>query len=471
MQLRAVRLSQGADLEGFRKGVRCAIGAGIAPEGVVWEVGGESSLFDGGMDVTSSPVSIPREAASLIDCVVCHRDPERYALLYTLVWRISRGERLLLEVHSDPLVHRLHRMAKSVRRDIHKMHAFLRFRRVTEEGEERFIAWFEPEHFILNATADFFVKRFPSMRWSILTPDGSLHWDCSHLTVGPAGTSCDAAAVGDVEAAWDTYFQSTFNPARMNISQMQKEMPRKYWRNMPETRAIPSMLQMASSRVDQLLTADAEPPRKRDPQRAVARMLDSSVKSLDALNAIISETEPFVKGGTRAVLGEGRLNPAIAFVGEQPGDQEDLQGRPFVGPAGQLFDRALKESGIDRAKCYVTNAVKHFKFEERGKRRIHQKPTTGEVKHYRWWLLKELELVRPSLVVALGGTAVLALAGKPLAIARSRGPFDFDGQSGFITVHPSYLLRLPGDEDRRRAYGSFVEDLASARALSETNLN
>ena len=157
----------------------------------------------------------------------------------------------------------------------------------------------------------------------------------------------------------------------------------------------------------------------------------------------------------------------MAFVGEQPGDQEDVQGRPFVGPAGQLFDRGLEQAMINRAACYVTNAVKHFKFEERGKRRIHQKPTTGEVKHYRWWLVKELELVRPKIVVALGGTAVLALTGKALAITRSRGPFDFGGQAGFITVHPSYLLRLPDEESRRREYNLFVRDLVDARAIAE----
>ena len=150
-----------------------------------------------------------------------------------------------------------------------------------------------------------------------------------------------------------------------------------------------------------------------------------------------------VEGGTRAVLGEGPVGAAIAFVGEQPGDQEDLQGRPFVGPAGQLFDRALAEAGIDRAAAYVTNAVKHFKFVQRGKRRLHQRPTAGEVAHYRWWLKQELDLVAPRLVVALGATAVLALAGKALPVNANRGPTTFDNRRGYITVHPSYLLRIP----------------------------
>jgi len=121
--------------------------------------------------------------------------------------------------------------------------------------------------------------------------------------------------------------------------------------------------------------------------------LDADITSIDELNAIIAAAGPLVPGAARAVLGEGPMHPALAFVGEQPGDQEDVEGRPFVGPAGQLLTRAMEDAGIDRATSYLTNAVKHFKYEQRGKRRLHQKPTTGEVKHYRWWLLRELEIV------------------------------------------------------------------------------
>jgi DNA polymerase len=191
-------------------------------------------------------------------------------------------------------------------------------------------------------------------------------------------------------------------------------------------------------------------------------------KTLAALNALISAAPPLVKGASRAVLGEGRVGAAVAFVGEQPGDQEDQQRRPFVGPAGQLLDRALAEAGLDRSAVYLTNAVKHFKFAQRGKRRIHQRPTAGDVKHYRWWLDQELRLVHPRLVVALGATAVLALVGKPLPIAKFRGPADFQGRSGYITVHPSYLLRIPGKPAREQQYRAFVSDLLSIRTLAES---
>jgi DNA polymerase len=189
-------------------------------------------------------------------------------------------------------------------------------------------------------------------------------------------------------------------------------------------------------------------------------------RTLEELNAIIAEAGPLVPGATQAVLGEGPARAEIAFVGEQPGDQEDRQGRPFVGPAGQLLTRALGEAGIDRSQAYLTNAVKHFKFELRGKRRIHVKPTAGEVKHYRPWLMKELELVRPKLVVALGATAVLALAGKAVPITRARGRARFGTLHGYVTVHPSYLLRLPDEETKRRAYEEFLADLVKIRDLA-----
>jgi uracil-DNA glycosylase family protein len=210
------------------------------------------------------------------------------------------------------------------------------------------------------------------------------------------------------------------------------------------------------------------PSRKNDSATAVAARRVNEPSTLKALNSVIAASKPFVRGGTRAVLGEGPMHPGIAFVGEQPGDQEDQEGRPFVGPAGQLLDKAMQAAGIKRSKTYLTNAVKHFKFVERGKRRLHQKPTMEEVKHYRWWLEKELQLVQPSLIVALGSTAVLALAGKPLAITRARGPTEFNGRAGFITVHPSYLLRIPEADAKHEAYIGFLADLKQAHKLAKS---
>ena len=171
------------------------------------------------------------------------------------------------------------------------------------------------------------------------------------------------------------------------------------------------------------------------------------------------------KHATQTVFGEGPANATIMFVGEQPGDQEDLAGRPFVGPAGRLFDTMLEEAGIDRARVYVTNAVKHFKFQQRGKRRLHSKPDAGEIKACHWWLRHELDLVRPPVTVALGATAARSLFGKVVTIGKLRGePQQLaDGSECWVTVHPSSLLRAPDEEARRKGRKMFVADLRKIR--------
>lgn len=470
MTLHRITLKTGADLHGFRKAVRWLIAEELAPQHVVFAIDDAPGLFGDETVTDAPPVSIPKGVSRLIEQVVCHSDPERYALLYGLVWRALNGERDLLEIASDPLVHRIDLMARSVRRDLHKMHAFVRFRRM--QGElERFAAWFEPEHFILEAAAPFFVDRFRSMDWTILTPIGSARWNRHELTIGPPGRREDAPDEDSFEEGWRGYYESVFNPARVNPTAMRAEMPKKYWRNMPETAAIPGLIQTAAQRVERMIEQEATMPTKRTPERALEAMRDQEPKTLEELNAIIAKAGPLVPGATQAVFGEGPHHAEIVFVGEQPGDQEDLQGRPFVGPAGKLLTKAMREAGIEREQAYLTNAVKHFKFEQRGHRRIHSKPTAGEVKHYRPWLMKELELVRPKLIVALGATAVLALSGKATPITRSRGRAKFGAYEGYITVHPSYLLRLPDEATKREAYEAFVNDLRRIHDLAQADLN
>ncbi len=174
---------------------------------------------------------------------------------------------------------------------------------------------------------------------------------------------------------------------------------------------------------------------------------------------------------TQTVFGEGPADAKIMFVGEQPGDKEDREGRPFVGPAGLLLDRALVEAGIDRARVYVTNAVKHFKFEPRGKRRLHKRPNTSEIKICRRWLAGEIEAIHPRLIVALGATAAQGLAGRSIPIGANRGAV-LDVANGLrilITIHPSALLRLQDAEERRSGYASFVNDLRSVEQLAKVS--
>jgi uracil-DNA glycosylase family protein len=174
------------------------------------------------------------------------------------------------------------------------------------------------------------------------------------------------------------------------------------------------------------------------------------------------------RDATQGVRGEGPKAAKIMFVGEQPGDLEDLSGRPFVGPAGALFDRALADAGLARDTCYVTNAVKHFKHEMRGKRRLHKTPNNSEVQACRWWLDSERRLIRPNVIVTLGATAAKAVLGRPVSVLRERGLVDSPKSTDqvFITVHPSYLLRIPREDARRSAYASFVDDLKAAKALA-----
>lgn len=172
---------------------------------------------------------------------------------------------------------------------------------------------------------------------------------------------------------------------------------------------------------------------------------------------------------TQTVFGEGPLDASIMFVGEQPGDQEDIAGRPFVGPAGALFDAALEKAGIDRSTVYVTNAVKHFKFVARGKRRIHNKPNAGEITACRWWIEQERALIRPPVTVALGATAARSLIGKTVTISRAREtPIELaDGGECWVTVHPSYLLRMPDPERKREERALFVRDLKRIKARAK----
>ena len=173
------------------------------------------------------------------------------------------------------------------------------------------------------------------------------------------------------------------------------------------------------------------------------------------------------KKATQTVFGEGPPNAQVMLVGEQPGDKEDIAGKPFVGPAGLMLDRALEEAGIDRKKVYVTNAVKHFKFIARGKIRLHQKPNTSEIRACRQWYERELALIKPALVVAMGATAAQCVFGKITPINKNRGrPVDLDdGIKALVTVHPSYLLRLPDADAKAREYERFVDDLKIAAAL------
>jgi uracil-DNA glycosylase family protein len=176
---------------------------------------------------------------------------------------------------------------------------------------------------------------------------------------------------------------------------------------------------------------------------------------------------PLYKHATQAVPGEGRKGAHLMLVGEQPGDKEDLAGKPFVGPAGRVLDQALEAAGIPRAEVFVTNAVKHFKHEMRGKRRLHKRPNAYEIERCKIWLDLERRIVKPTAIVALGATAARSLFGRPITIAKLRGRMVQlpDGTAAFVTIHPSFLLRIKDDADKEREYRNFVDDLRLAARL------
>jgi uracil-DNA glycosylase len=253
-------------------------------------------------------------------------------------------------------------------------------------------------------------------------------------------------------------------------------MPRKYWRNLSEASLIKPLIEdagrTASAMIANAATEPHKPQKRLEPPKVNDEASEMARKHADDIETLREEAAgcracPLYKNATQTVFGEGQQTARIMLVGEQPGDKEDLAGKPFVGPAGQMLDRALEEAGIDRRKVYVTNAVKHFKFVPRGKIRLHQKPNTPEIKACRQWYERELATIKPDLVVAMGATAAQSVFGKMTPINKNRGrPIDLDdGTKALVTVHPSYLLRLPDADAKAREYQRFVEDLKIAAGL------
>ncbi|MGB3554302.1 MAG: UdgX family uracil-DNA binding protein [Jannaschia sp.] len=437
-----------------------------------WEEAGPA-LFGDPLPDPPEGVTIPRAFASLAETMMAERSGQGFALAHALLYRLQTRKGLLSN-RADPVVARAERIAKEIRRDIHKMHAFVRFRELpAPEGSEpprrHFAAWFEPDHRIEEGIADFFVNRFGDMNWTIVTPevttayiDGRLHRN--------AVASVRPDAGDPLEELWTTYYSNIFNPARLKVDAMRAEMPKKYWRNLPEARVIPSLIADARARVTAMQAAPGSPARPipEDPMPDDGPDLFAPATLSAAAEAAAACTAcPLWRDATQVVFGEGPPDASVMVVGEQPGDKEDLAGRPFVGPAGQLFSEAAVEAELDRDACYVTNAVKHFKFVQRGKRRIHQRPGTTEIKACSGWLTQELSLVDPKVVVAMGATALLALTGKGTGILKRRGSVEEtrDGRPLLVTVHPSYLLRLPDEKTRIRERAAFTDDLRKVREL------
>ncbi len=453
------------NLDAWRAQARAALRAGIAPENIAWSADAQRGLLIGTNVTDAAPVrdapNVPKDLLSLAASVLCHRDPHRHALLYRLLWRFANGERELLSRLTDIDVHRAIELSKSVRRDAHKMKAFVRFREVPGQADA-YVAWFEPDHFILDRVAPFFLRRFAGMHWAILTPYRSVFWDRHELTFGDGQTRADAPADDAQESMWRTYYANIFNPARVNPGRMRQEMAQKYWKLLPEAQTLPTLIRDANARVHAMRERPAEPVRRRVPQMAAPAIVVA--EGLAGLRDAARECQrcPLWQPATQTVFGEGPENARIMLIGEQPGDEEDLTGRPFVGPAGKLLDRALAELHLDRAALYVTNAVKHFRFELRGKRRLHKNPDRMHERICAAWLEGERALIKPEIIVCLGASAARAVFGSPFRLMQERGTWQTvaDGARGFATVHPAWILRQPDQASRESGFAGFVRDLA-----------
>ena len=466
-----VRLADDTDLAGFRREARALLALQVPPAEVAWSAGdGNPDLF---ADAAEAPgtaphpvpqVTVPAGFLALCDAVILHSDAARFALLYRLLWRLQR-EPLLRHDPLDADMLAARQMARAVRREMHKMRAFVRFRQVRQDaGPPLHVAWFEPEHHVVEANAPWFSRRFANMRWAILGPRRCVEWDGGQLHFRGGASRADAPPADAGEALWLTYYQSIFNPARLNLAMTAREMPGRYWRNLPEARLIAPLAAQAMERSGRMIEQPATLPARRIPVVA-APSSTPGLHGLPALNARLQQCRecPLGTQATQAVPGQGPLRPRVMLVGEQPGDQEDLRGQPFGGPAGQLLDRALRQLAVARDTVYLTNAVRHFRFELRGRRRIHKTPGQAEALACRHWLEEEIALVQPGVLVALGATAARSLLGRPVAVLSERGEWFErpDGRRVLVTLHPSALLRLP-PQDMPEAFDRFVGDLAQA---------
>jgi DNA polymerase len=427
------------DWDGWRAQARALVLAGVPPETLVWTVNPAAApppppQAEGRFAVSRALVALSAQAIQA-------RAPERFGLLYRLVWRAHAGE-AVMEDPGHPDLAQARSLALAVRAEAHRMRALLRYLPAADAA--RLLGWYAPAQFVLEANAQVLARWYPDFAVSILTPEGSAHWEpaAARVRFGPA---VDPALVPD-DAALRAYW-SEFGADLLAASTSATSLPEaetfEEGRRPPDRPALGPVVLGGYGAPDPALAAAAR-------EAAACRRC------------------PLGAPATQTVFGEGPPGARVMFIGEQAGDQEDVIGRPFVGPAGQLLDRALEEAGIDRRAVWISNAVKHFKFVARGRRRLHQTPVGPEIEACRFWLDVERVRLRPDVLVLLGATAARTVLGRPVTIGRERGrPIRLPaGETALVTVHPSFLLRVPDESGRAREYAAFVADLRLVAGLA-----
>ena len=484
--MRQVVLADGADLAEWREAARALLAEGVPPEAVLWDSGMQGDLLgapppsqagasevaaDVGTQAPDATARVPREFLELAGLVIAHADPQRHARLYRLLWRIAKGGRALLRMVTDPDVAWAGDAAKAVRREKHKMKAFVRFREVADAQGPVYVAWFEPEHDVLPQVAPFFMRRFAGMRWSILTPTRSAHWDGEALHAGEGARRADAPDGDALEELWRVYYASIFNPARLKVGAMVKEMPVRYWKNMPETALIPGLIRDAGARMQAMVDAAPTVPRKAIPAPDLPARPAAATTAIGEVHAGVAGCRacPLWRPATQAVAGgrpRRRTRDADRRAARGPGRPR----RPSLrGPGGAAAgSRAAR--GRHRSLC----GVPHQHREALQVRSAWQAAAARACRCLRTGRL-------PALAGRGAGPAASAIRAVPgrdggagicwarlLCAARPRVLAPRAGRPCVLaTVHPAYLLRLP-DAERAQAWEAFLDDLrVLATALSE----
>ncbi len=462
---------QVSDFDDWRNNARLCLVQHLKPNDIDWQDVGEaqSNLFSNELESfnllqeqSNESIKIPKAFIEIAKIVACHRNPQKWSLLYNVLWNLVYGEKYILNIATHPIMHEIYNMKKSVGRDMHKMKAFVRFEKIIIENNECYMAWYKPQHNIIKVVAPFFQNRFKIMQWAIMTPDGSAKWDGKKLSFSDIKLNdIDNKSKDSTVELWKTYYSAIFNPARIKIKAMLREMPRRYWETMPETQMITSILKDAPKRVNKMLSYS-------EGSLISANDFLPKEKTYHSLSQAAQRCEgcPLFKCATQTVFGHGKNDSEIMFVGEQPGNTEDEIGQPFVGPAGNVLMRILEDLNIDREQFYFTNAVKHFKFKNVNNKRLHVSPSTKEIVACKPWLMSEIDIIKPKFIICLGITASRAILGYGFNMKLNRGKIVNYNETikAIATYHPSSILRVTDEYQKDVIYKDIKEAVYTAIA-------
>ncbi len=456
-------ISHDETFDTWRKHARSLLEEKIHFNDVVWQAANCGSFFDhvdAGPRKKHSDIKIPREFMEEAQFVSAFRDGSTWGLLYKLAFRIVYENKNLMELALDDDVLDFQRRLKLVSRDLHKMKAFVRFKEIKKDDQSFYMAWHRPDHRVLKLSAPFFTDRFNGMNWSIFTEDESMSWINNKLEFGPGISQKDAEAFDETEELWKTYYASIFNPGRVKVKMMKSELPVRHWKTLPETELIDQLIAEAPARLDAFYESQRPSAMQWVPDHDVTLSeLKTALPNCRACEICPKATAP--------IFGEGPMNAEIVFVGEQPGNDEDIAGSPFVGPAGKLLTEALSAAGINRRDVYLTNAVKAFKWKQHEGGRLHRNPTSNEISTCRPWLKKELEIIKPKILVCLGASAAQSVFGKMMKVGDSHGQIFQTSfcETTIILSHPSAILRQTTNEDCEILHSQFVGDILALKQL------